>query len=73
MRGAIPPLPQYAFMAWCPVEARGQLYLYLMNNYFAKMLEFQRSYIIMFYFTRSEKTGTCYMYDVSISQSSVEL
>jgi hypothetical protein len=29
MRGAIPPLPQYAFMAWCSVEekALGQLYL----------------------------------------------
>jgi hypothetical protein len=30
MCGAIPPLPQYAFMAWCSVEVRGQLYfLYL--------------------------------------------
>jgi hypothetical protein len=28
MRGAIPPLPHYAFMAWCPVAAQGQLYLY---------------------------------------------
>jgi hypothetical protein len=28
MRGAIPPL-QYAFMAWCSVEAQEQLYLYL--------------------------------------------
>jgi hypothetical protein len=28
MRGAIPPL-QHAFMAWCPVKAQGQLYLYL--------------------------------------------
>jgi len=27
MRGAIPPLPQYAFMAWCSVEAQGQFYL----------------------------------------------
>jgi hypothetical protein len=29
MRGAIPPLPQYVFMAWCPVKkkAQGQLYL----------------------------------------------
>jgi hypothetical protein len=28
--GAIPPLPQYAFMAWCLVKkAQGQLYLYL--------------------------------------------
>jgi hypothetical protein len=29
MSGAMPPLPQYAFMAWCLVEAQGQLYLYL--------------------------------------------
>jgi hypothetical protein len=29
MRGAIPPLAQYAFMAWCLVKAQGQLYLYL--------------------------------------------
>jgi hypothetical protein len=30
MRGAIPPLPQYVFMAWCSVkEAQGQLYFYL--------------------------------------------
>jgi hypothetical protein len=28
MSGAIPPLPQYAFIAWCSVEAQGQLYLY---------------------------------------------
>jgi len=29
MRGAMPPLPKYAFMAWCSVKAEGQLYLYL--------------------------------------------
>jgi len=29
MRGAISPLLQYTFMAWCSVEAQGQLYLYL--------------------------------------------
>jgi hypothetical protein len=29
MSGAIVPLPQYAFMAWCSVKAQGQLYLYL--------------------------------------------
>jgi hypothetical protein len=30
MSGAIPPLPQYAFMKWCSVKkAEGQLYLYL--------------------------------------------
>jgi hypothetical protein len=38
MRGAVPPLPQYAFNAWCLVKARGQLYFkhyhYLqVNNY----------------------------------------
>jgi len=29
MRGAIPPLLQYTFMARCSVKAQGQLYLYL--------------------------------------------
>jgi hypothetical protein len=29
MRGALPPLPQYAFMAWYSVKAQGQLYLYV--------------------------------------------
>jgi len=28
MHGAIPPLPQYAFMEWCAVKAQGQLYLF---------------------------------------------
>jgi len=28
MSGAIPPLSQYTFMAWCLVKAQGQLYLY---------------------------------------------
>jgi hypothetical protein len=28
MREAIPPFPQYAFMAWCSVEAEWQLYFY---------------------------------------------
>jgi hypothetical protein len=32
MRGAIPPLSQYAFMAWCSVEAQGQFYVYLLLN-----------------------------------------
>jgi len=27
MSGAIPPLPQYAFMAWYLFKAQGQLYL----------------------------------------------
>jgi len=29
MRGAIPPLQQYVFMAWCSAKAQRQLYLYL--------------------------------------------
>jgi hypothetical protein len=33
MNGAIPPLPQYAFMAWCSVKAQGQLYLTLPLTY----------------------------------------
>jgi hypothetical protein len=32
MPGAIPPLPQYNFMAWCSVKAQGQLYLYLYST-----------------------------------------
>jgi hypothetical protein len=28
MSRVIPPLPQFAFMAWCSVKAQGQLYLY---------------------------------------------
>jgi hypothetical protein len=28
MSGAIPPVPQCSFMAWCSVKAQGQLYLY---------------------------------------------
>jgi hypothetical protein len=31
MSGVISPLPQYAFMALCSVEAQGQLYLYLFS------------------------------------------
>jgi hypothetical protein len=32
MRGAIPPPPQYAVMAWCLVKAQGQLYIYFAFN-----------------------------------------
>jgi len=28
MRGHIPPLPQYVFMAWCSVQAQERLYFY---------------------------------------------
>jgi len=35
MSGAIPPLPQYAFMSWCSVKVQGQLtfYLYIYYRY----------------------------------------
>jgi hypothetical protein len=36
MSGAIPPFPQYAFMAWCSVKAQEQLYLYLFTFYIFK-------------------------------------
>jgi len=29
MHGAIPPLPNYAFMALCSIKAQGQLHLYI--------------------------------------------
>jgi hypothetical protein len=32
MRGAIPPILQYTFMAWCSVKAQGQLYVTLMEE-----------------------------------------
>jgi len=32
MRGAVPPLPQYAFNAWCLVKAQGQLYLFTFTS-----------------------------------------
>jgi hypothetical protein len=34
MRGTIPPLPQYVFMAWCSVKAQGHLYPYLLTLHF---------------------------------------
>jgi hypothetical protein len=34
MNGAVPPLPHYAFMAWCSVKAQGQLYLYVEFTFF---------------------------------------
>jgi hypothetical protein len=33
MSGAIPPFPQYAFMAWCSVKkAQGKLYLFIWED-----------------------------------------
>jgi hypothetical protein len=38
MSGAIPPLPQYALMAWCLVKAQGQLYLLPFRNIAPRIL-----------------------------------
>jgi len=32
MSGTIPPLPQYAFMAWYLVKAQGQLYPFFFQS-----------------------------------------
>jgi hypothetical protein len=32
MLGVIPPLPQYAFIAWYLFKAQGHLYLYLLTE-----------------------------------------
>jgi hypothetical protein len=35
MGGAIHPLSQYAFMAWCPVKAQGLLKTFIISAYAA--------------------------------------
>jgi hypothetical protein len=35
MSGATPLLPQYAFMAWCPVKKKAQGQLYLRGKIFS--------------------------------------
>jgi hypothetical protein len=42
MSGAILPLPQYVFMAWCSVKAQEQLYFY-----FTRYLFFGVSYVLL--------------------------
>jgi hypothetical protein len=53
MHGAIPQLPQYAFMAWCSVKkkkAQGQLYLYLLVLRHRDNLSCHRSIRCILYF-----------------------
>jgi hypothetical protein len=45
MRPAIPPLPQYAFMAWCSVKAQGQLHFTSLYDYI--WLEFYTSGLVI--------------------------
>jgi hypothetical protein len=46
MRGAVLPLPQYAFMAWCSTKAQGQLYFYLTLKHF-RMLLTEHRYMVL--------------------------
>jgi hypothetical protein len=46
MSGAIHPLPQYAFMAWCLVKAQGQLYLFFFLP--LSVIEFHRNFAFHF-------------------------
>jgi hypothetical protein len=46
MRGAIPPLPQYTFMALCSVKAQGQLYFYL-NVYQGPYIFFDQFLVVV--------------------------
>jgi hypothetical protein len=50
MRGSIPPLPQYAFMAWCSVKHRDNftfLTFLLLNTLFSKMLSSHSTYRVV--------------------------
>jgi hypothetical protein len=52
MRGDIPPLPHYTFMAWCSVKkAQRQLYLYLRMSYirgpFEKFVDWRQCATVM--------------------------
>jgi hypothetical protein len=43
MRGAIPPLPQYVFMAWCLVEHRDNFAFYMRKE---TALSYERSLFV---------------------------
>jgi hypothetical protein len=67
MRGAIPPLPQYASMAWCSVKAQGQLYFTLQLHSVYKMKEMGKysktcmhGYLICFFNSACESTTLQY-------------
>jgi hypothetical protein len=50
MSGVIPPLPQYAFMAWCLLKAQGQLYLYLKRYLFVHPLNYLHGVESLFFY-----------------------
>jgi hypothetical protein len=74
MHGAIPPLPEYAFMAWCLVEAQGQLYLYLyaIVVWYVKFVSKYRTdkpsnSVGTFYTLKLQRRRNCVCFDVSLT------
>jgi hypothetical protein len=58
MSVAVPPLPQYTFMAWCLVKAQGQPYLYLFTKIFVPHPEYKKKLSEMLsYFMRKLNGG----------------
>jgi len=55
MLGAIPPLPQYAFMAWRSVKAQGKLYLYIKDILYTDFCTMSLFLIIKFRYERRIK------------------
>jgi hypothetical protein len=43
MRGAIPPLPQYASMVRCSIKAQEQLYFYLYLYIYGHFIEYVKA------------------------------
>jgi hypothetical protein len=53
MRGTIPPLPQYAFLAWCSVKkAQGRLYHYYYYYYYYYSSYYYYYYYYYYYLQR---------------------
>jgi hypothetical protein len=50
MRGAIHPLPQYAFIAWCSVKAQGQHYSVNLNLEFVVYVCLSSSVVLQYHF-----------------------
>jgi hypothetical protein len=48
IRGTILPLPEYAFMAWCSVKAKGQLDLYVYSIALSDQLLYSLERLISF-------------------------
>jgi len=59
MSVVIPPLPQYAFMAWCLVKAQRQPYFYLFTSMYLNIKGFQKQVVrtIFGHKRREEATG----------------